>query len=316
MNEDNGYRKLKISGEILKSLFNFKIGSETRYSMSFIASVAIHVILFFLLFVSLDTTFNPQKMNGQRGEIVQAVVVDNKLVEAEINRIKLEQTQEKDKQERHQKMLAQKAEHLKKESQKEEARLEKLKSELLKTKQEEEARLAEIKVAKAKEQKQLEALKNEKSKEQKRLAAIDDQRQAEVERAAEMRKQREKEEKIKTDAAAKQEAEGKRKASEANQQRITSEVQRVLGEWSEKIRQNKLVMSNMPPELKCELSVVVLPDGNVQVRLTKPSGNPVFDDLSIKAVYKSQPFQLPEDPSVREQVRTFDLGLQNDETAG
>lgn len=300
---------------LFKSLFNPELSSETRYSVSFVASISVHLVLFLFLFMSLDTEYNPQKMAGQRGEIVQAVVVDNAKVEQEIHRIKTEQNREKENQEKQQKLLVQKAEQLKRESKKEEAKLEKMKQEMAAAKQEEEARLAEIKLAKIKEQKQLEALKTEKAKEQKKLAALDDQRQAEAERATEMRKQREKEEKIKTDTT-KADAEGKRKAGEAGQQQTATEVQRVLGEWAEKIQQNKHIATSMPSDLYCKVGITVLPDGSVQVRLIQSSGNTVFDELSMKAVYKSQPFQLPDDPNVRDQVRSFDLGLRNDETMG
>ncbi len=268
-----------------------------------------HIFLFGFFLFSLETGYNDNQLPPKTGEIVQATLLDQTKVEAEIVKINTVEKQQ-----------SQQLEQMKHERAQEQAKLEKLKKDMAVAKQQEQERLAEIKIFKQKEQKQLEALKREKEAEKKRLAALDDQRQAEQDRVKQMRLEREKEEKKKSEAkraaaakAAKEAAKEADRIAAESQGRITSEVQKVLGVWAERIKSNKREAFGLATDLYCKLAINVLPDGSVKVRLIQSSGNPIYDDLSMKAVYKSEPFQLPEDPMVREQIKSFELGLRNDE---
>lgn len=289
-----------------------KVWADQQYTKYFLASVLMHAFLLVFFIFSLETHYNDNQLSPKPGEIVKATLVDQTKVDEEI--IKLN-TAEKQK--------TQKLEQVKHEREQEQAKLDQLKKDMAAAKQQEQERLAEIKIFKQKEQQQLEALKREKEAEKKRLAALDEQRQAEQDRVKQMRLEREKEEKKRADAkrkaeeakrvaAAKAAKEAERIAAES-QGRITSEVQKVLGLWAEKIKNNKREAFGLATDLYCKLAINVLPDGNVKVRVVQSSGNPIYDDLSIKAVYKSEPFELPEDPLVREQIKSFELGLRNDE---
>lgn len=292
---------------------------KKQYSFSLLASVVVHTLLLAFLLLSVQTSISPAHQAKPKGEIVQAVMMDDKHVTAEVNRLKTEEIQ--------QKQMVQKLEETKKERAQEEAKLQKLKQDLIKAKQEEQNRLADIKLAKEKEKQKLAKLKEEREKEQKKITALDEERHAEQERVKQMRIEREKEEKkqaqlaktqAKSQTEAKQQAEKQaalnaKKAAAAEQQ-VLSEVQKILGEWGEKIKLNKREAFGMAPELFCKLAISILPDGTIQVKLVQSSGNPIYDDLSIKAVYKSQPFVLPENPLVRDQVRQFELGLYNDDS--
>lgn len=293
-----------------------------QYGKNLGLSLLIHVLLLSFLLLSVETTFDANQLPTKQGEIIQAVVVSQQKVEEEVKRIQNEEIQHKVAEEQQQKQLTQKLEQVKKEREQEQAKLEQLKQDMAKAKEAEQERLADIKLAKEKEQKQLEALKSQKAAEQKRIAALDDQRQAEQDRVKDMKAQREKEEKKKQkDLLAKQQAEAKRQAAlnaakegerlAAENQRVMSEVQKVLMAWRDKIQSNKRQADSMADDLLCKLDIIVLPDGNVQVKLAQSSGNPAYDDLSMKAVYKSQPFPLPEDDAVKEQVKSFTLGLRN-----
>lgn len=228
-----------------------------------------------------------------KNDVVKAVMLDQKMVDAEVKRLELDQKKQEMAELEKQKSMHQKLEQMKK--------------------------------AQVEEQKKLEKVKEDLAKSKKDMAALDDQRQAEQERVKEMRSERLKEEK-KREQIAKQQTDAKRKAEEAkqsalkaateNQAKVESEVERILNLWGEKIRSNKREAFGMAADLYCKLAITVLPDGSVQVQLLQSSGNPAYDDLSMKAVYKSQPFQLPEEPSVREQVRAFEVGLRNDENTG
>lgn len=288
---------------------------KRQYSFSFIASIVVHTLLLAFLLLSIQTSIHPSQQAKPKGEIVQAVMMDDKQVTEEVNRLKTEEIQ--------QKQMVQKLEETKKEREQEEAKLQKLKQDLIKAKQEEQHRLADIKLAKEKEKQKLAKLKEEREKEQKKITALDEERHAEQERVKQMRIEREKEEK-KRSKLAKEQAEAKEKLAAkqaafnaekaAAEQQAFSEVQKIVGEWGDKIKLNKREAFGMAPDLYCKLSISVLPDGSVQVKLIQSSGNPVYDDLSMKAVYKSQPFVLPENPLVRDQVRQFELGLKNDDT--
>jgi colicin import membrane protein len=300
-----------------------------HYTPYFLASVLMHVFLLIFFIFSLSTSYNDNQLPAKPGEIVQATIVDQTKVDREVARLKTVEKQQSQEQAIAEKQLVQKLQHVKQEREQEQVKLEQLKKDMAVAKQQEQERLAEIKLFKQKEQKQLDDLKREKEAEKKKLAVLDDQRQAEQDRAKLMRQEREKEEKKKNEAkrkaidakqlaaakAAKLAAIDAERAAIASQGRIASEVQKVLGLWAEKIKNNKREAFGLATNLYCKLAINVLPDGNVNVRLLQSSGNAIYDDLSIKAVYKSEPFELPEDPLVREQIKSFELGLKNDEGA-
>ncbi|HQY22322.1 MAG TPA: cell envelope integrity protein TolA [Gammaproteobacteria bacterium] len=301
--------------------------SPAHYTPYFLASVLMHVLLLVFFIFSLEASYNDNQLPAKPGEIVQATIVDQTKVDEEVRRLKTAEKQDSQEQALREKQLTQKLEQLKHAREQEQVKLDQLKKDMVIAKQQEQERLAEIKIFKEKEQKQLEDLKREKEAEKKKLAALDDQRQAEQDRAKQMRQEREKEEKKKSEAKrkateAKQVAAAKaakdaaiiaERAAVESQSRITSEVQKVLGMWAERIKSNKREAFGLATDLYCKLAINVLPDGNVKVRLLQSSGNAIYDDLSIKAVYKSEPFELPEDPMVREQIKSFELGLRNDE---
>jgi membrane protein involved in colicin uptake len=259
------------------------------------ASLLMHLFLFGFFLFSLETQFNDNQLPPKAGDIVQATIVDQVQVEKEVVRLKTAEQQHTQEQETAQKQLTQKLEQVKHEREQEQVKLQKLKQDMLAAK--------------------------------KQLAALDDQRQAEQDRAKQMRQEREKEEKKKNEAkrkvedakrlaaaqAAKKAGEEAERAAIESQGRVTSEVQKVVGIWAEKIKSNKREAFGLATDLYCKLAINVLPDGSVKVSIIQSSGNPMYDDLSIKAVYKSEPFSLPEDPLVREQVKSFELGLKNDE---
>ncbi len=304
-----------------------KVWTVQHYTPYFAASVLMHVFLLVFFIFSLNTSYNNNQLPAKPGEIVQATIVDQAKVDEEVTRLKTAEAQQTQEQAIREKQLIQKLEQVKIAHEKEQAKLEQLKKDMAVAKQQEQERLTEIKIFKEKEQKQLEELKQAKEAEKKKLAALDDQRQAEQDRVKLMRQEREKEEKKKNEAKrkafeAKQAAAAKaareaaiiaERAAVESQGRIASEVQKVLGLWAERIKSNKREAFGLGTDLYCKLAINVLPDGNVKVRLLQSSGNAIYDDLSIKAVYKSEPFELPEDPLVREQIKSFELGLRNDE---
>lgn len=256
-----------------------------EYSKYFMLSLTGHGVLLALLLLNLDTHLVSQRAAASPVDIVQAVVVDEEQVSAEVERLRSAEKQQKLAQEAQQKQLAQKLEKIKQEQAQEQAKLLQLKQDMAKAKQEA----------------------------QKALSALDDQRQAEQDRVQALRIQREKEEKKRAETAKKQPV-AKRTAEEgkhltaakaAKEARVDAEVARVFALWREKIEMNRREVFGMDPDLSCEVIMNVLPDGSVQVNLTKKSGNPIYDEVSVKAIQKSEPFQLPDDPHVREKLKSI-----------
>ena len=69
---------------------------------------------------------------------------------------------------------------------------------------------------------------------------------------------------------------------------------------------------SLPQDLSCKVSLHVLPDGSVRAQLVQSSGNALYDDLALKAIYKAEPFVLPDDPEVRDQVKAIEFNFLND----
>ena len=311
-----------------------------QYSKSFLASLLVHMILLVFLLFSVESQHNIAQLSQPEGPIIEAVVVDEKLVAAEVMRIQSEDRQHKISVEREQKRLKVEADSMKQAALAEQKKVDQFKKDMAKAKIEEQNRLAEIKLATEKQKKELDAIKKEEQKKKQELAALDDERQAEQDRAREMRTQREKEEKKQMDLKKQQEAtqlENTRKADEAKRQatakatkdaeqaRIASEAdaaaiseaQRVINEWGAVVQTKLIDLSKtLPADLECKVSIRLLPDGNVAaIEVLNSSGNSVFDEEAKKAVYRSQPFHLPEDPLVREKVKHFNMGIKNSEVS-
>jgi colicin import membrane protein len=71
-----------------------------------------------------------------------------------------------------------------------------------------------------------------------------------------------------------------------------------VGRIAAKVRPNVRFPSAPPKGTSCGLSVKILPDGSVQdVRVTRTCGIGGLDDAVVKAVWKSDPLPLPDNPS-------------------
>lgn len=291
-----------------KRIVNAMKNQKQQYRRGFILSIIIHGVLIILLFFSLETGVKQISIPEAKGEIVQAAVVDDKLVEAEVKRLEMQEKQQKEE--------VQRAAEARVEREKEQKKLTQLKKEMAIAKKEEEARLAEIKLAKEKEKKQLETLRLEKEKEQKRLAALDEQRQEEQDRALQLRQEREREEKKQQELAAKNKAEEARKAAQKaldtermaaqRQSLLNSQLARYQGLFRDKVNQSWVRAPALPEGLMCMLEIRLLPDGSVvSVQVAASSGNVAFDQSAEAAVQKASPLPVPSEPELMEKFRHF-----------
>lgn len=252
---------------------------QVGYSKSFIFSVILHVVVITALLFSFVSAVPRRSLASAKAEVVQAVVVDEKSVVAEVERLKNIEITSKRNSEKKQKAAEAKLKKMEQQRLAEEKKLAKLKTDMAKAKKDEEKRLSELKAAKSKQQKELSDLKAKKQKEQEQLAAI------------------------KKEQAEKKSLEEKRQAELAAQEEreFLTEKERWMLKWVSQIEANRRVFDK-DKELLCELQFIVLPDGSVrEVNIAKSSGDSLYDEESKRAVYRAEPFELPEDPRLKKE---------------
>lgn len=165
------------------------------------------------------------------------------------------------------------------------------------------------------QRKQQETLARQKAEaEARRKAAQEAKKKTEAEarkktEAAARKKQQEEARRLQAEEEARQRALAEQQARERALQDALAQEQRerelnplraaYIGAISQKIAQNWLRPPSITDDLKCEVLVTQLPDGSVTgARISKSSGNAVFDESVIKAIYKAAPLPPPPSPEV------------------
>ncbi|HEX22522.1 MAG TPA: cell envelope integrity protein TolA [Chromatiales bacterium] len=304
-------------------------------------AVLVHVALAAVLFVSLDWHEIPQPASP-KVNIVQAVVVSEKQVQAELEKLKkaesLEQKKaeaQRKKEEARKRKLEREMRETEKKRKAEERRLAQLKKEreaenrrkkeAEKKRKVEEKRLA---TKKAEEQKKLERMKAEQAAlekkrkvEEKRLAEMVVKRQQEKEaarkralaekeaarkRAEEERKRREQEAAMRAEIAAEQaqlDAEKRRRLDSLRAQYIAAIAGKVERHW--------LKPPSARAGLSCKVRVKQIPGGEViDVQVTQCTGDNTFRRSVETAVKKSSPLPMPKDPRLFEREIIFNFKPQ------
>ncbi len=261
---------------------------------SIILSVIVHAIAVAMLIFSLEFSPEPIQAVMPAGQIMDATAVDAKQVEQEVAQLKkLEQknvTRERE--------LEQKVKDLEKKSQTAEQK-----------RREEEVKLVDIQKKQVKEE--------TKRKEEEKKLADAKQKQEELQKQAEV------EQKRKEETQAKAEADKKRKAAEdalkkqlaaeqATQQAAQDKADMgIINQYVARIAgaiQAQFNTAGLEPGLSCVLQIRMLPGGEVtDARITKSSGNAVFDSRAIAAVQLASPLPVPEDAQVFGKMREIRL---------
>ena len=308
-----------------------------EHPRSFVYALLAHLLLIIMLVINLDWATKPTPA-GAPSAPVQAVVIDESKVNAEVERLKTED-QRKEQQEQ---AAAERLRELEAKTQQAEAARvkEQKKLETLKQKQVvEEKRLKEQESQRkleqqklATEQKKLEQKKLEQKKleqkqaEQKQQAAeAEKKKQAEEKRLAEAEAKRKIEAKAKADAEAKAKAdaeakakaaaEAQRKAAEqALQAQIAAEdaardqsiISQYVGIIGDRVRRNWIQPPSSRVGLSCVVKVQLMPGGDViSAQVVQSSGDAAFDRSVEAAVYRAAPLPLPPDPGLFESFRTL-----------
>lgn len=256
--------------------------------------------------MSFETKKPPITVNLQRDpatnkKIVQASLVDKRAAEmaaqrrAAEERLKQEKVMEQQRQEqlKREAELAQQAAELAKLQAAQQAKLEQQQAQIKKQVAEQQAALrAQVKkqLAQQQAQKQEQLAKQQEIQNQQMLA--------------------------KKQAAAKQAAlKSKHDRMLADQQALLeTEVEKYRAEFAAAIEENRILSSVFAENIHCKLRIMLLPDGSIaSVKVLESSGNPAYDQISASAVYKSAPFEMPQDQELYAQLREIVLSFKNGE---
>lgn len=266
-----------------------------------IFAVLVHLVLIGMLLISLDWSPKTSLFGGSKEEpVMQAVVVDETKVQAEIEKLRAAERRKKQKEQARRQQLEKKALAAKKTREREQRRI----AELKKKRAAEKKKLQQIekkRLAVAQEKRKME---QERKARQKEMAALEAKRKKEEQRLAEVEAKRRKE----------QERQRKHEEEQALQEQIALEQQRLEEERNrqartlmdqyvaiirQKVTRNWLRPPGTPSGLSCTVSVRLIPGGEVvEARVTVSSGNALFDRSVETAVLKASPLPLPPDPTL------------------
>ena len=235
-------------------------------------AIIVHILAFIAIGVSFKAS-DPNFSEVKKVKVIEAVAIDEKKVQAEINKLKKSEKRK----ERDQKRLQEKAKKAKKDRKKEERKLQ-----ALKKKQKKQERINKDK--QIKEKKHLAEIEKKQKETEDKLNRLERQR---LEKQAELeREEKERREKI---------AEKKRIADQ--QKRAVyeqSEVSKYKGMIRSQITRNWIFPASYQKGMRCKVLVRLIPSGDVvSVRILQSSGNIAFDRSVEMAVNKASPLPVP-----------------------
>ena len=253
-------------------------------------AILVHVVLGGILFVSLEWTDVPTPRQAEVN-IVKAVAIDEKKIQAELNKLKKAEAKKKKKVRK----LDKKAKDAEKKRKREEKKLAKLRK-----KQKVEKKRAATEQAKKK--KEVERLKAERIAEEKRLVEIEAKH-----KQLKDNKRREAEAKAMQAAIAAEQA----ALNKAEQKRLSSLRGQYIADIQSKVTRHWIRPASAKQGLSCKVAVNQIPGGDViNVRTTKCIGGDVFRRSVEAAVYKASPLPRPSDPGLFDREIVFNFKPQ------
>jgi len=322
-------RRLEDSA-FLRKLFGLLPRSIQRLLDSrrnFLYALLVHIFFLSVLVVSYDWSAIPAP-GKPKVNIIDAVVIDESRVQAEIDKLKKTEAERKQSDaDRQRKLKAEekKLADLKRKKQQEQQKLaEQKKKRLAEEKQAKDmAAKKQAEAAKLKKLKQEQAaLEQKRVAEQQRLADLEQQRQQRE--AEQLKKQQEQQAKLEAERQQKLKQEQQRKEAEhalqeqlaAEQVTLEAERQRqsnrVVDQYvaiiTQKVQRNWLRPPTSMQGLSCVVAVSLIPGGEVvKAQVTRGSGDPVFDRSVESAVLKASPLPLPADAALFERFRELEF---------
>ncbi len=296
-------------------------------------SLLLHLGLLLLIAVVAQITPEKKLPERQRAPVIQAQLVDGKLLQQheERKRRKIAAVKAAERAAEKRKKAQQEAKRRKVAAEKkrkaEEKRRKKLEAQRLKEKQQKEKKRKEQEAKKAKQKKQeQEQKRKEKALQKKKLRekqAQEKKRKEEQKRKAEAEKKRKAKEK-----AAREKAERERRqraldalnaeaavesealANDEYARALQREEDRIVGQIERKVRRVWRIPVGTPEGRSCSVNIRFMPDGEVVlVEVVRSSGNQVFDASVVKAVHKASPFPLPDSQELKPEFNPLTLTM-------
>jgi colicin import membrane protein len=253
-----------------------------KHPRAVLGAIIAHLLFVAILVVSFQFSEAPLMPVGQPQEIIEAEAIDEKVIQAELDRIKAAEQAKKDE--------ARKAREARLQEQRRKEELKKQRA----------AEAKKLKEQKAAEKKRLAELE----KKRKEQLAAEKKRQEEEARLAKLEQQRKEEERKKAIQAEiareeaelqkQQEAERLARQAEARRQANLSEINRYRVLIKQEVTRHWNIPATAAQDLVCEVKVRLIPSGDVvDVQIIKSSGDPAFDNSVEKAVYRAAPLSVP-----------------------
>lgn len=267
-------------------------------------AVIVHAVFVTVLLLSFD--WSPEaasrKVSPERKiEPIQATVVDETRVQAELAEIEKNKQAERKAEEARAQAIEHKVRTVRKRQEEEERKLADIQRQL----REQQAR-------QRREQEKAERLRKEKEKAEKERQRKAEEAARKKEEAA--RKKKEAERKRREAEKARQKKLAAERAEQARQREQLLNRYRIeyVTDIKSAVERNWIRPPGMAKGLECKLKVIQTSNGDVlDVSVTTGSGNVAFDRSAVAAVFKASPLPKPRDPEVFD--RTVVLTLLNPE---
>jgi len=233
---------------------------------------------------------------------VQATQIDQKQIEEELNRLKKEDKDKKEAEQKRIKELEKKAEDAKKKAERAEKKRVEEEKKLIAAKKKKELELQKREL----EQKKIEKIKKE-TKELERKKQIEEEKIEADRKKKEQEKLKTEEEKKKKEEEKKLQAALAAEEAGAQEQADASLIENIAAEIKAKVSKyfNKV---GLPENLKSKLRVKLLPNGEViNVSVAASSGHDIFDRRAVTAVKKASPLPVPNDLETFERLDLRDI---------
>ncbi len=267
-----------------------------------------HVIVVIVVGVSVDwTSLTEPSGENKPVKIVNAVAVDQKLLDNELKKIKQAEKQRVKKQKD--------AERRKKKAIVDRKREEKKLNELKRKNKKEKAKQLALKKKRDADKKADNKRKLKVKKAQQKKAAADKKKAAaEKKKAAKLAEQQKRKEQFETELKqkmAKEEAERQAQIAAANLAKRQSEIGKYIQRIKLKVENNWITFRTKKLGKFTVVRVKVIPGGAVlDAKTITPSGDDIFDKDAVTAVYKASPLPIPPaDTDLINDFREFDLKI-------